>query len=251
LPQRAHSQFRAEQIGAGFAGSLVMGVGQFCTNPGLVLALDSADLARFTASATDALRAAPAATMLTAGIATSYRNGVQALATHGAVETLAHNDHVEGKGAAALFRTTGAAFLTEHALHGEVFGPVSLLVVCRDMAELRAVAEVLEGQLTATLQIDEADYADAAVLLPVLERKVGRILVNGFPTGVEVSTAMVHGGPFPSTSDGRSTSVGTGAISRFLRPVCYQNMPQALLPQVLRDGQAGVWKRIDGVLGNA
>jgi alpha-ketoglutaric semialdehyde dehydrogenase len=110
---------------------------------------------------------------------------------------------------------------------------------------------VLEGQLTATLQIDEADYADAATLLPVLERKVGRILVNGFPTGVEVSTAMVHGGPFPSTSDGRSTSVGTGAISRFLRPVCYQNMPQALLPQVLRDGQAGMWKRVDGVLGNA
>ena len=242
---------RAEQIGAGFAGSLVMGVGQFCTNPGLVLALDSADLARFTASAADALRAAPAATMLTAGIATSYRNGVQALATHGAVETLAHNDHVEGKGAAALFRTTGAAFLTEHALHGEVFGPVSLLVVCRDMAELRAVAEVLEGQLTATLQIDEADYADAAALLPVLERKVGRILVNGFPTGVEVSTAMVHGGPFPSTSDGRSTSVGTGAISRFLRPVCYQNMPQALLPEVLRGGQAGVWKRVDGILAQA
>jgi alpha-ketoglutaric semialdehyde dehydrogenase len=179
---------RAEQIGAGFAGSLVMGVGQFCTNPGLVLALESADLARFTASATEALRAAPAATMLTAGIATSYRNGVQALASHSAVETLAHNDHVEGKGAAALFRTTGAAFLTDHALHGEVFGPVSLLVVCRDMAELRAVAEVLEGQLTATLQIDEADYADAAVLLPGLERKVGRILVNGFPTGVDLTS---------------------------------------------------------------
>jgi alpha-ketoglutaric semialdehyde dehydrogenase len=243
---------RAEQIGAGFAGSLVMGVGQFCTNPGLVLALDGAGLDRFVASATEALRAAPAATMLTAGIASSYRSGVEALAGHSAVSTLARNEHQEGKGAAALFRTTGAAFLAEHALHGEVFGPSSLVVVCRDMAEMRAVTGVLEGQLTATLQIDEADYADAATLLPALERKVGRILVNGFPTGVEVSTAMVHGGPFPATSDGRSTSVGTGAISRFLRPVCYQNMPQALLPAVLRDDSAaGQWRRVDGLLNKA
>jgi NADP-dependent aldehyde dehydrogenase len=243
---------RAEQIGAGFAASLVMGVGQFCTNPGLVLALEGEGLARFAASASEALRAAPAATMLTAGIATSYRSGVEALATHGQVATLAQNQHEEGKGAAALFRTSGAAFLAEHALHGEVFGPASLIVVCRDVEELRAVTNVLEGQLTATLQIDEADYPTAAALLPVLERKVGRILVNGFPTGVEVSTAMVHGGPFPATSDGRSTSVGTGAISRFLRPVCYQNMPQELLPEALRDDHVeGAWRRVDGVLAKA
>jgi NADP-dependent aldehyde dehydrogenase len=105
----------------------------------------------------------------------------------------------------------------------------------------RAITEKLEGQLTATLQLDEGDYADAQALLPVLERKVGRILANGFPTGVEVSTAMVHGGPFPATADGRSTSVGTGAINRFLRPVCYQNLAQALLPVELR--------RRDGALG--
>jgi alpha-ketoglutaric semialdehyde dehydrogenase len=240
---------RAEQIGAGFAASLTMGVGQFCTNPGLVLALDGPDLSRFIDSATTSLHAAPAGTMLTPGIAASYRGGVDALAGHAAVATLAQNAHEEGKGAAALFRTTGAAFLAEHALHGEVFGPSALVVVCRDVAELLAVTEVLEGQLTATLQIDEGDYAAAATLLPALERKVGRILVNGFPTGVEVSTAMVHGGPFPATSDGRSTSVGTGAILRYLRPVCYQNMPQALLPAVLRDDQAaGVWRRVDGVL---
>ncbi|WP_332877866.1 aldehyde dehydrogenase (NADP(+)) [Massilia sp. S19_KUP03_FR1] len=243
---------RAEAIGAGFAASLVMGVGQFCTNPGLVLAIEGEGLERFSESATAALRGAPAATMLTAGIAASYRSGVDALAGHEAVATLAHNEPVDGKGAAALFRTTGAAFLRDHALQGEVFGPASLLVVCRDADELRAVTDVLEGQLTATLQIDEGDYADAAALLPVLERKVGRILVNGFPTGVEVSTAMVHGGPFPATSDGRSTSVGTGAISRFLRPVCYQNMPQALLPGVLRDDNAaGTWRRVDGALGKA
>lgn len=243
---------RAEQIGAGFAASLTMGVGQFCTNPGLVLALDGLELDKFIDSASVALRAAAAGTMLTAGIAASYRSGVDALAGHAAVATLAQNAHAEGKGAAALFRTTGAAFLEDHALHGEVFGPSALLVVCRDMAEMRAVTEVLEGQLTATLQIDADDYAAASTLLPALERKVGRILVNGFPTGVEVSTAMVHGGPFPATSDGRSTSVGTGAISRFLRPVCYQNMPQALLPAVLRDDAiAGAWRRVDGVLAKA
>jgi len=243
---------RAEEIGKAFAASLTLGVGQFCTNPGLVLALDSADLDTFIDSASTALRAAAAGTMLTAGIAASYRSGVDALAGHAAVATLAQNVHAEGKGAAALFRTTGVAFLADHALHGEVFGPAALLVVCRDMAEMRAVTEVLEGQLTATLQIDADDYAAAMALLPALERKVGRILVNGFPTGVEVSTAMVHGGPFPATSDGRSTSVGTGAISRFLRPVCYQNMPQALLPAVLRDdAMAGSWRRMDGTLAKA
>ena len=117
-------------------------------------------------------------------------------------------------------------------------------------AQMRAIAESLEGQLTATLLLDEQDVEIAAGLLPILERKVGRILANGFPTGVEVTSAMVHGGPFPATSDGRSTSVGTAAISRFLRPVCYQNLPQALLPAVLKDDNtAGVWRRRDGALG--
>ena len=134
----------------------------------------------------------------------------------------------------------------------EVFGPASLLVACRDVEEMRRVTDHLEGQLTATLQLEEDDYDAAATLLPALERKVGRILANGFPTGVEVSTAMVHGGPFPATADGRSTSVGTGAILRFLRPVCYQNLPQALLPEALRDGNPqGIWRRTDGVLGKA
>jgi alpha-ketoglutaric semialdehyde dehydrogenase len=241
---------RAEQIGAGFAASLTMGVGQFCTNPGLVIAIEGEGFNRFASSAAQGLQSIPAATMLTAGIANSYRRGVDELCSHAHVTTLAKNEHEEGKGAAALFKTSGAAFLEQHELHGEVFGPASLLVGCKDLEEMRKVTEILEGQLTATLQIDEQDIDAAAQLLPVLERKVGRILANGFPTGVEVSTAMVHGGPFPATSDGRSTSVGTGAISRFLRPVCYQNMPQALLPEALRDNNpAGIWRRRDGVLG--
>ena len=240
---------RAEEIGKNFAASLTLGVGQFCINPGLVLAVDGPGLSTFCKAATDALHATQAAVMLNQNIADSYRKGVDALAGNAAVTTLARLQHEEGKGAAALFRVSAEEFLKRHELHEEVFGPASVLVVCQDADQLREVAEVLEGQLTATLQIDAEDYAAAKALLPVLERKVGRILANGYPTGVEVSTAMVHGGPFPSTADGRSTSVGTGAIGRFLRPVCYQNMPAELLPEVLRDGNPlGTWRRRDGAL---
>jgi len=125
-------------------------------------------------------------------------------------------------------------------------------VVCKDVADMRAVAERLEGQLTAALHLEDAsaDIEDARALLPTLERRAGRILVNGFGTGVEVAHAMVHGGPFPATADGRSTSVGTGAIYRFLRPVCYQNLPQSLLPAALQDDNPlGIWRRRDGALG--
>lgn len=240
---------RGDQIAAAFAGSMTMGVGQFCTNPGLVLGLKGPDFDRFATKAAEALASIEAATMLTAGIAAAYQSGVHKLGTHDAVEALKAACHTEGKGGPALFRTTGQAFLAEHALHDEIFGPASLLVACDDIAEMRVIAESLEGQLTATLQMDEQDAEQVRSLLPVLERKVGRILANGMPTGVEVSTAMVHGGPFPATSDGRSSSVGTAAIQRFLRPVCYQNMPQTLLPEVLRDENAeGIWRRLDGAL---
>ncbi|OON64013.1 aldehyde dehydrogenase (NADP(+)) [Massilia sp. KIM] len=240
---------RAAEIGKGFAASLTLGVGQFCTNPGLVLAVDGPGLSDFCAAATEALQATQAAVMLSQGIADSYHKGVAALAGNEAVSTLARLEHEEGKGAAALFRTSAEDFLARHELHEEVFGPASVLVVCRDAGQMRQVAEALEGQLTATLQIEREDYAEAKALLPVLERKVGRILANGYPTGVEVSTAMVHGGPFPSTADGRSTSVGTGAINRFLRPVCYQNLPDELLPEALRDGNPlAIWRRRDGAL---
>ncbi|MGH8853919.1 MAG: aldehyde dehydrogenase (NADP(+)) [Telluria sp.] len=247
LPQALAA--RAADIGKGFAASLTMGVGQFCTNPGLVLALEGPGLDQFCGAAIEALSATAAAVMLNQGIAGSYHKSVDALRSHSAVTTLARVEHDEGKGGAALFRTSAAQFLARHELHDEVFGPASVLVVCQGFDELRAVLELLEGQLTATLQIDEGDYAAAQALLPVLERKVGRILANGFPTGVEVSTAMVHGGPFPATADGRSTSVGTAAIERFLRPVCYQNLPQALLPTPLRNGNPlGIWRRTDGAL---
>lgn len=251
LPQALAT--RAEEIANGFATALTMGVGQFCTNPGLVLGIQGADFDRFATQAAKALADVQAGTMLTPGIASSYQSGVQHLAEQAHVttltEALAEAPLEQGKGGPALFATTGAAFMAQAALHNEIFGPASLLIACQDADEMRQIAESLEGQLTATLQLDEADVAIAARLLPVLERKVGRILVNGFPTGVEVVSAMVHGGPFPATSDGRSSSVGTAAINRFLRPVSYQNMPQSLLAACLRDNNPlGIWRRRDGAL---
>lgn len=240
---------RADEIGRAFVGSLTLGAGQFCTNPGLVLALEGPDLERFLSSAAAALRGAPAATMLTPGILEAYQGGVARLRAHKDIEEVACGRERSGpvQGEAALFVTGADAFLADRALGEEVFGAASVVIRCADLARLHAVLEALEGQLTATLQMDPADLELARALLPVLEDRVGRILVNGFPTGVEVGHAMVHGGPYPSTSDGRSTSVGSLAIDRFLRPVCYQDFPDALLPEALRDGNPlAIPRRIDG-----
>ena len=149
-----------------------------------------------------------------------------------------------------LFQTSAEKFLAEPAIAHEVFGSSSVIVRCKDEAELKSVLEALEGQLTATLHMDEADEPMAARLMPVLERRVGRILANGWPTGVEVCHAMVHGGPFPSTTDPRTTSVGSLAIDRFLRPVSYQNLAASLLPPELRDEAKGdgIPRLIDGKL---
>ncbi|MFY8095810.1 MAG: aldehyde dehydrogenase (NADP(+)) [Niveispirillum sp.] len=241
---------RADALGAAFIGSLTMGAGQFCTNPGLILAVDGPDLERFIAAAADALLKVAPITMLTPGICQAYRSGVAALAGHEKVTTVAQVAEIGGnKGAGALFAVTAADFLADHALGAEVFGASSVIIRCPDMGVLKDVLEHLEGQLTATLHLDEGDHDAAATLLPTLERRAGRILANGWPTGVEVCHAMVHGGPFPATSDPRSTSVGSLAIDRFLRPICYQDIPDALLPAALkRDNPLGLNRRVDGVV---
>ena len=240
---------RGEALGKEFVASLTMGAGQFCTNPGLVLAIDGPDLDAFIASAAAAMTDAAPATMLTPGIHASFEQGVDALAGHDAVKTVARGKVGDGVNQAvgAIFDTTAEAFLADRALSHEVFGSSSVVVRCRDMAEIARVIAGLEGQLTATLQMDAADEADAARLVPVIARRVGRILANGWPTGVEVAPAMVHGGPFPATSDGRTTSVGTLAIARYLRPVCFQNLAPALLPAALDDANPwGIARRLDG-----
>ena len=239
---------RGAALGTAFIGSLTMGAGQFCTNPGLVLAIEGQGLDAFETAARTAMAEASAATMLTTGIHAAYEQGTEHLLGHDNVETLAQGKVGEGvaRGRAALFATGAPEFLGDPSLGHEVFGAASLVVRCKDEAELRSVLAKAEGQLTATLQMDAEDVPMASRLLPLLERKAGRILANGWPTGVEVAHAMVHGGPFPATSDSRTTSVGSLAIERFLRPVSYQNFAADLLPAALRDG-GDLPRLVDGI----
>lgn len=238
----------AASLAQAYVASLTLGVGQFCTNPGIVLALEGEGLRTFMDAAAAALGRVEPAVMLTEGIQRNYAQGVARLCGEGA-QLLGQG---AGNGAkncarAALFSVTAAALLARPALAEETFGPASMLVRCAGVEELQQVLEGLEGQLTATLQMDASDQPLAQALLPALERKAGRLIVNSWPTGVEVCHAMVHGGPFPATSDGRSTSVGTLAIERFLRPVCYQGFPEALLPPELRAAELPRWPhRFDG-----
>jgi NADP-dependent aldehyde dehydrogenase len=240
-----------ESLGRAYVDSLTLGAGQFCTNPGLLIAVDGPDLDRFVESAATALTGKPAATMLTPGIHSAYVDGAARIAGVHGVVTLAQG-LVGAAGCAAraaLYQCDASTFLSTPALEEEVFGPASLVIRCRNQQEVLQVARHVEGQLTATVHATGADREQVAALLPILERKAGRIVYNGFPTGVEVSHAMVHGGPFPSTSDSRTTSVGASAIERFLRPVCYQDIPQELLPEALRDGNPlGIARLIDGEL---
>jgi NADP-dependent aldehyde dehydrogenase len=239
---------RGKALGEGFVASLTMGSGQFCTNPGLVLAIEGDGLDAFEAAASAALSNHAPQPMLTGGIRKAYATGTEALASNAAVRQIACGLAGDGIAteASRLFTTDARGFLGDPALGEEVFGASSLVVRCADLEDVKRVLRGLEGQLTATIQMDAADEAAAAELVPVMERRAGRVLVNGWPTGVEVAHAMVHGGPFPSTSDGRSTSVGSLAIDRYLRPVCYQDMPAAMLPPELRDGAEGP-KLVDGV----
>ena len=229
---------RGEALAAGLVASATLGVGQFCTKPGIVFAHEGAALDSFAAAAARAVQATAAGTMLNGGIQQAYAHGSAALCAAEGVHQLGVGPDGKAQatpGQALLCRTDGATFLANPLLAEEVFGPAVLLVSCAGTDEMAAIAEAMEGQLTATVHLSTADHAAARPLLAVLERRVGRIVINGFPTGVEVSHAMVHGGPSPATSDGRVTSVGAMAIDRFLRPVCYQGFPQGLLPAELRD----------------
>jgi len=242
---------RGDAIATGFVQSLTMGAGQFCTNPGLLIGIDGPALDRFAEAAGQALSTSQPVTMLTPGIHASFEKGVAALEAHAAVEVVARGCVGDGVNQArgALFVTDGESFLADPVLGHEVFGSSSVLIRCKNVAEIKRVIAGLEGQLTATLMMDEADQPLAAELILPLAAKVGRVLANGWPTGVEVSHAMVHGGPYPATSDGRTTSVGSLAIARFLRPVCFQNLPDALLPAALRSNNPWhIARRVDGVV---
>ena len=225
---------RAEEMAKGWAGSLTMGAGQFCTNPGALVLIEGPETEAFLAAAKEALEATAPQTMLTEGIADAYRTGAETLSSQSGVQEVMTSTCDLRNATPYLLRTTGAAWMENETLGHEVFGPLGIAIVVHDADEMLAVAKSFAGQLTATLMMDEDDTALGQRLLPVLERMAGRVLANGFPTGVEVCDAMVHGGPYPASTNFGATSVGTMAIRRFLRPVCYQNLPEALLPQDLR-----------------
>ena len=238
----------ADSSATGFVNSMLMGSGQFCTNPGLLIVKEAPELDAFVRKVVDLVRAANPTTMLTPGIHQAYESGVQKLAGKTNVDLLAQAQGSSGPNQcrARLFTTSAQAFLKDHSLRDEVFGSSSLIIRCKTDEEILELTNSLEGQLTATVLMDQGDNtAFVKKLLSILERKVGRILFNGYPTGVEVCHAMVHGGPFPATSDSRTTSVGTEAIWRFLRPICYQDFPSDFLPDALKD-QSSVPKLVNG-----
>ncbi len=247
LPGAMRSQ--GEQIASGLAGSLTLGVGQFCTNPGLVIANKSDDAKEFLQTLGQNVKSANPGTMLGSGIKSNYLSGVTRLGQVQGVELVASSEEPAGANAAQaqVFTTAADNFIANPALAEEVFGPSTLNVATNGKAEMLQLAEALEGHLTATIHGSEADLAEYADLIHILERKVGRIIFNGYPTGVEVCHAMVHGGPFPATTAPQTTSVGTMAIKRFARPVCYQDFPQEALPLALQDNNPlKIWRLVDG-----
>ncbi|MFK7844428.1 MAG: aldehyde dehydrogenase (NADP(+)) [Rhodothermales bacterium] len=217
-----------EQIAQGWAGSLTMGAGQFCTKPGIAVVLKSEEADAFAAAAGAALENISAQIMLTDGIASAFHSGRDRIANTSTVREVMTSSCDLRNATPFLFSVRAKDWLANAELSEEVFGPLGMIVIADNFDEMVAIANSLVGQLTCTLHIDDADTHNAKKLLPILERKAGRILANGFPTGVEVADSMVHGGPYPASTNFGATSVGTLSIRRFLRPVCYQNIPESI-----------------------
>lgn len=226
---------RGAEIGNGWAGSLTMGAGQFCTNPGIAMVINGEGADEFIEATRAALAEAEPQTMLTDSIASAYRSGCERIKKSTGVSELLTGFCEQRNASPYLYETDAETWLQNEELGDEVFGSLGLIVRVSDMKQMTQIARSLRGQLTCTLHMDNGDESDGISLIPILERKAGRLLANGFPTGVEVADAMVHGGPYPASTNFGHTSVGTLAIRRWLRPVCYQNMPIGLLPEVLKE----------------
>jgi NADP-dependent aldehyde dehydrogenase len=241
---------RGAQIAEQFVQSVTLGVGQFCTNPGLAFGLRDGGLDQFAAATAEHAKASAAGTMLYDQVCSRWYEGVQHLRGLAGVEVLGErtaSDVDVGKAGALVFATDAQTFVKEPALQEEVFGPSSVVVSCASWDEMLDIARNLPGQLTATVHATEDDLGNHRELIDMLTQKVGRLVINGFPTGVEVCASMQHGGPYPATTDSRTTSVGTDAIKRFVRPVCWQGFPDELLPVELQNANArGIWRLVDG-----
>lgn len=238
-------------LAAGLFGSMTLGAGQMCTKPGIVLLPDTADAAALTDELRALIEESQPFTLLTAGIAREYGRATEHRATEvrlaGEAKRLPEPESQGSHARAKLFSATVEQLIADPALADEIFGPDTLLVACASTHDYQRAADALEGHLTATILGTEQDLAEHRDLVGLLEQKAGRLIFNGVPTGVEVCSAMVHGGPYPSTSDARFTSVGSLAIYRFARPVCFQGFPQTLLPEELQDGNPlGIRRLVDG-----
>jgi 2,5-dioxopentanoate dehydrogenase len=249
LPEKLEEA--AMDVAKSYAGSITLGVGQFCTNPGLIIGVDGMYLDIFVAALKEEIRKASPGNMLHPGIFKNYvENRANALAQEG-VEMIAVSESVPivNQGAPTIASALGQAFLNNPILHKEVFGPYSLIIRCKDMNEMIEVTRHLEGQLTSTLMATENDIKNNDELIEAVKNICGRFILNGVPTGVEVCLSMHHGGPFPATTDSRFTSVGADGIKRFARPLCLQNWPNELLPDELKDGNPlGIWRTVNNEL---
>jgi 2,5-dioxopentanoate dehydrogenase len=243
-------QIHKEKIAQGFAASVTLGVGQFCTNPGLLMYQNDKSAAEFIQYVKKEFESTSGGPMLTETIYRSYTTGTARHAAQQKIQMLANGKKTEGRNCAhpVLFNTTAEGLEKHPELTEEIFGPTSTVVEMRSKAEMVSAAKRLSGHLTATVHGTDNDLASHQDLLDILQQKAGRLVINGFPTGVEVCHAMVHGGPYPSTTDGRSTSVGTASIFRFTRAVCFQNLPESLLPPELKnENPLGIWRLINGI----
>jgi NADP-dependent aldehyde dehydrogenase len=243
---------RADAFAEGLQQSVTLGVGQFCTCPGLVVGLQDAAMSHFRQKIEDLIERTQPATMLHSGILRGYQEGARRLEKVDGVRvqrsaTTADESRTEAQ--PAVFLTDAETFLKHQKLSEEVFGPSTVIVNCASRDEIMTIASSLQGHLTATIHGTAEDLEAFKDLINLLQTRVGRLVYNGFPTGVEVCAAMHHGGPYPATTDSHFTSVGAGAIKRFARPICFQNFPQCALPIELQDkNQRGIWRTINNQL---
>ena len=239
---------RAESIADGLANSMTQGVGQFCTNPGVIIGVASERFSQLNNTLAGRIGSAEGGVMLYEGLYRNFTRGVQQSKDEGAT-VLAQSPDTGGptRAQVTLLATSAAHFMEDASLRAEMFGPASIIVTGNTIAELERIAETMEGQLTATVHGTEQELADNVRLINLLQRKVGRIIFNGYPTGVEVGHAIIHGGPYPASTDSRTTAVGSASITRFARPVCFQNFPQTALAEELRDKNTrGIWRMVNG-----
>ena len=243
---------KADSMAEGLAKSVLLGVGQFCTCPGLVFGVERPSFQAFTKKLTDLLEQSVPGTMLNAAIARGFEAQFDAAASVPTVEvhrSARPADSKRTEGQPGVIITNAKCWLQNETLHKEIFGPATVVVACSSPAEVLACSQALEGTLTASIHGTPDDLAQNGDLVDVLTRKAGRLIFNGFPTGVEVGYAMHHGGPYPATTDEKFTSVGAASIYRFARPVCYQNFPEQLLPLELQNANSlGIWRNVNGRL---